>query len=210
MTVGDVVRVVLLFYLMPVWSVGLAWWLLGERPSAAALARVALALAGVGLVLQPAGGGWPVPHTAADFMALGGGAFFALTSVLARRLRQHSDEARGLAMALGCVLLATPLATFGLGAAAWAAWASAPLSSWLPLLLGLAALVWAANQGLQYGAARLPARVTALIMLSEIVFASLSATALGASSPNGRTALGAALTIAAAAWAAWPRPARAG
>ncbi len=26
---GEVVRVVLLFYLMPLWAVGLAWWLLG-------------------------------------------------------------------------------------------------------------------------------------------------------------------------------------
>ena len=31
-TVGDVVRVVLLFYLMPAWSVLLAWRLLGDRP----------------------------------------------------------------------------------------------------------------------------------------------------------------------------------
>ena len=32
-TIGDVVRVVLLFYLMPAWSVLLAWPLLGERPT---------------------------------------------------------------------------------------------------------------------------------------------------------------------------------
>ena len=32
-TVGDVVRVVLLFYLMPAWTVVLAWPLLGERPT---------------------------------------------------------------------------------------------------------------------------------------------------------------------------------
>ena len=51
-TQGDVVRVVLLFYLMPLWSVLLAWAFLGERPSLAALARVALALAGVAVVLK--------------------------------------------------------------------------------------------------------------------------------------------------------------
>ena len=33
-TVGDVVRVVLLFYLMPAWTVLLAWLMLGERPTA--------------------------------------------------------------------------------------------------------------------------------------------------------------------------------
>ena len=46
-TVGDVVRVVLLFYLMPAWSVLVAWWLLGERPTAGALLRLVLALAGL-------------------------------------------------------------------------------------------------------------------------------------------------------------------
>ncbi|NWG76404.1 MAG: EamA family transporter, partial [Rubrivivax sp.] len=45
-TIGDVVRVVLLFYLMPLWAVLLARVLLGERLGALALARVALALAG--------------------------------------------------------------------------------------------------------------------------------------------------------------------
>ena len=29
-TLGDVVRVTLLFYLMPLWSIGLAWWLLRD------------------------------------------------------------------------------------------------------------------------------------------------------------------------------------
>src|SRR5689334_3344881 len=33
-TTGDVVRVVLLFYLMPAWTVVLAWPLLGEAPTA--------------------------------------------------------------------------------------------------------------------------------------------------------------------------------
>ena len=41
-TVGDVVRVVLLFYLMPAWSVLVAWWLLGEKPSAGSLLRLVL------------------------------------------------------------------------------------------------------------------------------------------------------------------------
>ena len=46
-TMGDVVRVVLLFYTMPAWSVLLAWWLLGERPNRLAVLRLGLALAGV-------------------------------------------------------------------------------------------------------------------------------------------------------------------
>ena len=51
-TLGDVVRVVLLFYTMPAWSVLLAWWLLGERPTRRGLLRLLLALSGVALVLK--------------------------------------------------------------------------------------------------------------------------------------------------------------
>ena len=40
-TVGDVVRVVLLFYLMPLWTVLLSRWLLNERISARGALRVA-------------------------------------------------------------------------------------------------------------------------------------------------------------------------
>jgi hypothetical protein len=57
-TVGDVVRVVLLFYLMPAWSVLLAWRVLGERPTRMALVRLLLAFAGVALVLVPADAAW--------------------------------------------------------------------------------------------------------------------------------------------------------
>ncbi|NVO06466.1 MAG: EamA family transporter, partial [Rhodoferax sp.] len=53
-TVGDVVRVVLLFYLMPAWVVLLAWPLLGEKPTRGSLARLMLALAGTLLTVEHA------------------------------------------------------------------------------------------------------------------------------------------------------------
>ena len=52
-TIGDVVRVVLLFYLMPLWAVLLARGLLGERISNRGAFRVALALLGAAVVLWP-------------------------------------------------------------------------------------------------------------------------------------------------------------
>ncbi len=62
-TIGDVVRVVLLFYLMPLWAVLLARLLLHERFTGDALLRVALALAGALVILWPPGGGLPVPRS---------------------------------------------------------------------------------------------------------------------------------------------------
>ena len=50
-TIGDVVRVVLLFYLMPLWAVLLARLLLHEPLTARAGLRVVLALAGAAVVL---------------------------------------------------------------------------------------------------------------------------------------------------------------
>jgi len=51
--IGDVVRVVLLFYLMPLWTVLLARVVLGERLTNAAALRVALGVIGATIVLWP-------------------------------------------------------------------------------------------------------------------------------------------------------------
>src|SRR6202012_6125302 len=51
-SIGDVVRVVLLFYLMPLWSLLLARVILHEKLTPSSVARVAMALAGAALVLS--------------------------------------------------------------------------------------------------------------------------------------------------------------
>ena len=187
-TMGDVVRVVLLFYLMPAWTVVLAWPLLGEKPTLASVLRVALAMAGVAIVLKTGDSPWPVPESLADGLALAGGMSFALTNILLRKL-QHLDAApRVLAMFAGGAAMAGAVALLGLA-----------------LSLGFLA----SNVALQYGSARLNAHTTALIMLSEVVFASLSSVALGAAELTPRTLGGGLLIVVAAAWSAWPtHPAR--
>jgi drug/metabolite transporter (DMT)-like permease len=202
-TVGDVVRVVLLFYLMPAWTVLLAWPLLGEKPSAGALARLALALAGVFTVLQTGEGGWPLPREAADWLALMGGFSFSLTNIMLRKLQHAPADARIAAMFGGGALMALAAGLIGMGQGIVTA-PPAPSFAWtgVALVLGLAFLV--GNVGLQYGAARLSAHTTALVMLSEVIFASASSVALGAAELTSRTWLGGALIVAAAAWSAWP------
>jgi len=84
-SIGEVVRVVLLFYLMPVWAVLLAWLVLGERPTRAAVLRVALALLGAVLVLKPAQAAWPVFAGLPDVLGVRGGVGFALNNCFRRR-----------------------------------------------------------------------------------------------------------------------------
>lgn len=202
-TIGDVVRVVLLFYLMPAWSVLIAWPVLGEKPSAAGIGRLLLALAGVAIVLDTGGAVLPWPRSLAEWLALAGGFSFALTNVLLRRLDFVSAGSRVLAMFGGGMVLAGSVALLGGLNGTIAPLPVLAAKGWLLALL-LAAGFLAANLALQYGASRLPAHTTALVMLSEVVFASLSSVALGAAELTARTLVGGLLILSAAAWSAWP------
>ena len=194
--IGDVVRVVLLFYLMPVWAMVLAAVLLGEAITARTLGRLALALGGAMAVLYQPGAGLPVPHTLAEFLGLAGGALFALNNVLLRKLSQSSEAARATAMFTGGMLLSTLVGT-GLAVSGVIAW---PLGAGLAALGTLAfwsVLFLVANLGLQIGASRLPANVTSVIMLTEVLVASGSAWLAGAAELRPQDLVGGALIITA-------------
>ena len=203
---GDVVRVVLLFYVMPAWSIPIAWWVLGERPTRGALWRLALALVGVALVLKTPDTPWPWPESASDYLALMGGASFAWTNALLRRHHDTPSGARMIAMFAGGTALSLGLAVVWVGLGH----TTLPTDlSWWPYALGLGLTFLASNLALQYGAARLSAHTTALVMLSEVVFAALSSVALGVSELSARTLIGGGLIVLAAALSAWPSRTRA-
>jgi drug/metabolite transporter (DMT)-like permease len=205
-TVGDVVRVVLLFYLMPAWSVLIAWAMLGEKPTTASLLRLLLALAGVLIVLKSPTSPWPVPDSIADWLALAGGLFFALTNVLLRKHGSTASESRMLAMFGGGALMAAVAAFLGMGTGIVPAPAFAMAG--VPVAIGLCIAFMASNLLLQYGAARLAASTTALVMLTEILFASVSSAWLGAAEFSTRTLIGGCLIVLAALLAALaPAPA---
>ena len=205
-TVGDVVRVVLLFYLMPAWSVLLAWRVLGEVPTPMALLRLVLAFAGVVLVVLPPG----VPLSqlaqglsAVDLLAVTGGFTFALTNVMLRRLHQVPEQARMLAMFGGGALMAALVAVTGM--AVGIVTPVPPVATgWVLLALGLATAFLLGNYALQYGAARLAAGTTALVMLTEVVFASTSSWLLDAAALQERTLVGGACIMLAALLAVVP------
>jgi drug/metabolite transporter (DMT)-like permease len=204
--IGDVVRVVLLFYLMPVWTVLLARVVLQERLDARAVARVALGLVGAAIVLWPTGAAARAPSLA-DALGVVGGFSFALNNVMLRREAARPDEGRALAMFLGGGLVAGALA-LGLDPAG-----AVPAPGFWGVavpVLALALVFLAGNLALQYGAARLPANRTAVIMLSEVVFASASSVWLGGARLDARLLTGGSLIVAAALLAATapqPRPA---
>ncbi|MBS0571065.1 MAG: EamA family transporter [Proteobacteria bacterium] len=80
---GGAGKTALLAYTMPFWVIPLAWLLLGDRPSARQWLNIAIAAAGLALVLEP----WAahVGMTSA-LLALGGGVCWAIGTVVAKRL----------------------------------------------------------------------------------------------------------------------------
>ena len=222
LALGDVVRVVLLFYLMPVWSAIFARLILKERLSGEGLARLVLALAGAVVVL-----GWEGLHTQtansfagqqllADLLSIAGGLFFGLANVYLRKFESATAYERTLTMYLGSGVV--PLGLLGLMAlinlavfqnsmqfpslssplqAAPQAWLIVPL---LAIGLGLA------NYSLQYGGSRLPTQVTSLIMLSEIVFAAVSAAWFAGKVLTVAEWVGGGMIVMAAIWASLRPP----
>ena len=101
---GNVARVVLLFYLMPVWTVILSRLINGEAATRRRILGVALGLGGM-MVVFSANGGIPLPSSLADYMGLAAGVMWALAIVLCAR---PGMEKTTLSQLLGSLLILAP------------------------------------------------------------------------------------------------------
>ena len=192
LTTGSVVRVLLLFYLAPVWTILAARLVLGEPFTRLRLTALALALAGLAFTL----GGpelFDSPLATIDLLALSSGLAFALNNVVIRAGHGLPDAARAVAVFAGCALIS-------LGFMGWNAQPLPALEA--PALLALAALAlaWVLPGTLAtfYGVARLDAGKAAILLLAELVVGVVSAVIVGGESLSPLEAVGGALILAAA------------
>ena len=189
---GDVVRVMFLFYLAPVWSVLGGWLFLGEQVRPRRIAAVVLALTGLWFVI---GGvrALQSPLSLADWLALSAGLAFAGNNLIARAAQTIPLRSKTVAVFLGCTALAL-IVVVGQGAAA-------PILS-TPVLLAVAAygFVWLllATATWQYGVTHLESGRAGIIMVAELLVAVLSATWLGNEQLSPVEWLGGALIALAA------------
>lgn len=196
---GTVVRVLLLFYLSPVWTLLLGRWLLGERASRAALLVVAMALIGALVMLWDDALGLPWPQAGADWLALSSGLAFALSNVLVRRMRGVSLSAKTLASWLGVVVMA--VAWLGFSNPAWPH--ATPQTFLAAAALGLFGIV-VMTIAVQYGVTHMPVHRSAVILLFELVAGALSSQWLAHEAVGTRELIGGALIVVAAYIAARP------
>ena len=203
-TIGEVVRVVLLFYLMPIWTLLFARLFLGESLTGSAWLRIALCVAGAILVLAPkelpiSQITLPAPSSLADWLGISGGIGFAATNVALRAcaVAGISTQRISLSMFGGGALLPALLA-MALTANATIAAVPDPSIVWIAILLVLSVGFLLSNLALQYGAARLPASIIAAVMPSEVVFASVSAVLIAGEVFTVRLLVGGGLILMAA------------
>ncbi len=196
---GSVVRVLLLFYLSPVWSVLLGRWLLGERASRMALAVVGVALVGALVMLWDERLGLPWPQVAADWLALSSGFCFALSNVLVRQMRQVSLAAKTMASWVGVVLVVLVWLWFG----GHGFPDTTPQTVLGAVALGLFGII-VMTLAVQYGVTHMPVHRSAVILLFELVAGAVSSQLLTQEIISVRDMIGGVLIVVSAYIAARP------
>jgi drug/metabolite transporter (DMT)-like permease len=169
---GEVVRVLLLFYLSPLWTVLFSRILLGEKLNRAGVMIMTLSLGGAMVMLWRPEGGLPLPTNRGEWLGLSAGVMFALSNVIARHLSGVSEGSKAVSVWLGVSvltlvgLLLYPAELDFVEHAGWDIWV---------LLLAIGIAIGSMTYAVQYGLARVPANQAIVIFLFELVVAAVAA-----------------------------------
>ena len=191
LTMGSVVRAMLLFYLLPAWGAIGGALFLGERLGPRRLLAVALSLAGV-LTIMGGVAALRQPLSVADGMALAAGFCYTAASIVNRKARTIPITSRTLASFVGCTVVGVAALVFStpvFPALAPATW----------LLLVLFAFVWLLGGTLltTYGVTHVQTSRAAVLQVVELLVAVLSAIWLGDEQIGLKECMGGALIVAA-------------
>ncbi len=188
---GEVMRVLLLFYLAPLWTVLLARLLLNEKVSLPGTAVIALSLAGAVVMLWQPSLGLPLPEKGAEWLGLAAGFLFAFANVLIRKAHDLSIEIKSMAVFAGVVIVGGCVLPFEPNPVALP-----PMAGWL--LIGVIGVVLlATNLFVQYGLTHTPANQAIVIFLFELVVAALASWLLAGEAMTLKEWLGGAMIVAA-------------
>ncbi|MGL6072399.1 DMT family transporter [Craterilacuibacter sp.] len=193
LTEGPVVRVLLLFYLSPLWTALLARLILHERLTRAGYGVVAGSLAGCVAILWRPGvfaGELPLSHVY-EWLALSGGMAFSLGNVLSRSADKLPLPVKSAMIWLGVVVFAAGalLVRGQLGAVL-----EIPPMAWA-VIAALGVTLLCTSVISQHGVSLLPANQVMALMLMELVFAAATAWLLAGETVSIQEWLGGALIV---------------
>lgn len=190
---GEVIRVMVLFYLLPVWGVAGGRLFLKEEIDRWRYLGVFLAISGAFFIL----GGFEVldaPPSWIDLIALLSGLFFAMNNLLFRGAQSIPVSSKIGSMFLGCFTLA---GLFLLAGAEQFPSSVAENAWWF---LALYALFWllVANIGSQWSVTHMEAGRSSIIIILELITAVISATLIVGETMSTLEYAGGALIMTAA------------
>jgi drug/metabolite transporter (DMT)-like permease len=166
---GSVLRMMLLFYISPVWGAALGALLLRERAGRSALFNLALGMLGALVTLWNPSVGGPWPRDKADWLALSAGFAFAVSNTAGRKLEDVPVATKSAVIWMFGMLMSAL-------AIAWLH--QDPPALTLGVALGVVALAIGGFLGmtalLQYGAAHLPVHRSSVLALFELAVAAVS------------------------------------
>jgi drug/metabolite transporter (DMT)-like permease len=194
---GHIVRVLLLFYLSPIWAVCLGWFLLGERLDGKALVVFVIALTGAMIMLWNEAVGMPWPRDNADWLAVSSGFAFAFSNVFIRKLQGVGVWLKSACTWVGVITVAVAWIAFdrtGMPEVGFEVLAGA-------VALGLCGFL-VMTVTVTYGVTRMPVHRSAVILLFELVAGAVSSLLLTDEYVLPREWLGGLLIVAAAYLAA--------
>jgi len=171
---GDVVRVMVLFYLLPLWGVLGGRLFLGETINRLRALAMLLALCGAFLVL-----GGPdllqTPPTVIDLVAVVSGFTFAMNNIAFRATQNVPVPPKVAFMFFGCAGVAGLLIALGVQTMP----TSVSTTSWA-LVVAFGFFILLTTSGTQYGVNHLEAGRSSIIMILELLSAAVSSAILAA------------------------------
>ena len=198
---GNVVRVMILFYLLPVWSVLGGWYILKEKPDWICILAVVISLAGAMLLLNVDSSTF-VGLSWIDVLAIVAGFSFALNNIFFRKTAEQPLAGKVSAMFLGCAALIGAYLLFN------------PVTSALPDNMSPVYAVFYGvfflsliTFGTQWGVTQLEAGRAALIIVMELVVAVISVALLTDTNLSPREIIGGLMVMTAAVIEGWREPA---
>lgn len=194
---GVVMRVLLLFYLAPLWTVVLARLLLDERLDRLSAAIVGVSLAGAVTMLWHAELGAPWPAAPAEWAGLAAGFLFALSNVLIRKASAITVEVKSMAVFIGVAFLGGMLLLAGFEPIPGRATGETAV-----VMLAVGVVLLVINVVVQFGLMHTAANRAIVILLSELVFAAASAWWLAGEAMGWREWVGGGMIVAASLLAA--------
>jgi drug/metabolite transporter (DMT)-like permease len=173
---GEVMRVMLLFYLSPLWTLLLARVWLREPWHKLQLLAIVLSLLGAILMLTNGQWIWPWPQSASDWLALSAGIGFSITNVMTRFSTHLTIAAKGMLVWVGVFALALLVLLWQGGLTGLSLmYSTLPAMDAFSLLLMIAVLLVSATLLVQYGVTKIPAIQASVLFMSELIVAAIAA-----------------------------------